>query len=818
MLTRPPGLPVAIGAAQALAAMPFFATLGPVDLARLVPELEERVVQPGEIVFRQGDPGDGLYLIRSGSAGVSLAEPAGSRVVAVLSAPAYFGEMALLSAEPRSASIIAFTQLALWKLPRWRFEALISRQPLVLRQVAAELTRRLSETTRQLASSEQAGAAMARTAYRALEPAAQMTLRRSAVLAELDLPLLRALDGADVVTGASWLAPESGFLRPGRRDGWFMLAHASLRAVLLADLEDELGERGVEDLRARAAAALLARDDLSIWDVLELLRDADDWCGLANLLEAQGPAVLTQQPERLRALIRALPVAFTLARPGLNQLLAAEAVLADGSPRSIVAEGSDGLAGSILVGLKPSWPGPRLLTLIATIGLVMLAWSAPPPPGLSPAGLRVMVVLVAVLLLGFLNLLPDYVLALVMLTAWVLSGTLPARVALSGFASSSWMLLLASTAIGVAVARSGLLYRLAIEMLRRLPASHAVRCAILASFGMFFSAGMSSATGRLALASPLAIDIAEALRYRPRSGGTVALSLATFIGFGLLGTVFLTGSSPSVLVYGLLPADVQAQMSFGVWFLAALPIHLIVGGLTLALLVRLYRPTDESGASPSTLALQQAVLGRVTRIELGVALIVVLFVVSLVTQPLHGLPPAWLAMLAVAAAFLVGALDDQGLRNGINWGMLLYLGIMLGFGEIFAQVQLEQWLAQTFGGLTAITANSPELFVLVAALVGTAIGLALRSGPGSAVLSLALYPTAVSVGVNPWVIGLVFLLTTNFFLYPAQNVYYLTAYYGTGERGFSHAQARPIALAYAAFTFVALVLTLPYWRWLGLLQ
>src|SRR5690349_8659867 len=156
MLARPPGLPAALGAAQALAAMPFFASLGAVDLARLVPELEERLIQPGEVVFRQGEPGDGLYLIRAGSAGVSLTDRAGSRVVAVLEAPAYFGEMALLSDEPRSASIVAFTPLALWKLPRSRFEALVSRQPLVLRQVAAELTRRLGETTRQLASNDQA--------------------------------------------------------------------------------------------------------------------------------------------------------------------------------------------------------------------------------------------------------------------------------------------------------------------------------------------------------------------------------------------------------------------------------------------------------------------------------------------------------------------------------------------------------------------------------------------------------------------------------------------------------------------------------------
>src|SRR3712207_7868886 len=58
--------------------------------------------------------------------------------------------------------------------------------------------------------------------------------------------------------------------------------------------------------------------------------------------------------------------------------------------------------------------------------------------------------------LGFLDVLPDYLLALLMIAAWVVSGTLPPAVAAAGFASSTWFLLLASMAIGAAVARSGL--------------------------------------------------------------------------------------------------------------------------------------------------------------------------------------------------------------------------------------------------------------------------------------------------------------------------------------------------------------------------
>jgi CRP-like cAMP-binding protein len=55
------GAAPSLSAAEALAASPFFCELSAVDLARLVPDLEERELPVGAVVFRQGDPADGFY-------------------------------------------------------------------------------------------------------------------------------------------------------------------------------------------------------------------------------------------------------------------------------------------------------------------------------------------------------------------------------------------------------------------------------------------------------------------------------------------------------------------------------------------------------------------------------------------------------------------------------------------------------------------------------------------------------------------------------------------------------------------------------------
>jgi hypothetical protein len=47
---------------------------------------------------------------------------------------------------------------------------------------------------------------------------------------------------------------------------------------------------------------------------------------------------------------------------------------------------------------------------------------------------------------------------------------------------------------------------------------------------------------------------------------------------------------------------------------------------------------------------------------------------------------------------------------------------------------------------------------------------------------------------------------------------YQTAYLASGERAFTHAQARPLALLYPFIVLVTLVASIPYWRMIGLLQ
>src|SRR3972149_555325 len=91
--------------ATALARSPLFAQLGRLDLARLAGGLEELSFGPGQVIVREGDAPDGFYVINSGRVVVVARAPVGDgSPLTVLAAGACFGEIALLTDSPRTAT------------------------------------------------------------------------------------------------------------------------------------------------------------------------------------------------------------------------------------------------------------------------------------------------------------------------------------------------------------------------------------------------------------------------------------------------------------------------------------------------------------------------------------------------------------------------------------------------------------------------------------------------------------------------------------------------------------------------------------------
>jgi small-conductance mechanosensitive channel/CRP-like cAMP-binding protein len=93
---------------ERLSAVDIFAPLSPEELARLASSCESRTYAPGELIIRAHDAGDSMFVINRGGVNVRVTSSDGkTRTVAALEEGAFFGEMALFTGEPRTASVVA---------------------------------------------------------------------------------------------------------------------------------------------------------------------------------------------------------------------------------------------------------------------------------------------------------------------------------------------------------------------------------------------------------------------------------------------------------------------------------------------------------------------------------------------------------------------------------------------------------------------------------------------------------------------------------------------------------------------------------------
>src|SRR5437879_7455445 len=124
--------------------VPLFSQLEPPELER-VTEISREPTYPRNSVIRFEDgPGDALYVVAEGQVEVVLIGEDGREVIlSVLGEGEFFGEMALIDDEPRSAHVIAMEDSTLLVLRREDFQGILKQTPASALALLRELARRL---------------------------------------------------------------------------------------------------------------------------------------------------------------------------------------------------------------------------------------------------------------------------------------------------------------------------------------------------------------------------------------------------------------------------------------------------------------------------------------------------------------------------------------------------------------------------------------------------------------------------------------------------------------------------------------------------
>ena len=463
-----------------------------------------------------------------------------------------------------------------------------------------------------------------------------------------------------------------------------------------------------------------------------------------------------------------------------------------------------------------------------------------PIPGLSYQATAVLGILIMAIVWWITGVLPEFVTAVVMAVLFVVVAGISVGATFSTFASSTWWLLLSAFTLGVGMKTSGLMKRIALAIVRKFPRTF--RCQVIAQLvtGTVLGPLIPSLAVKGAMLAPLAMNIGDELDYERQGKRATGLFAAMLVGIRTVAPTIVSASITGYALMATLPADVQEQFNMASWFVAALPWLVVVLVLNYFLIMGIYGRGEKAASGSETVgapgnaqSLKQSSrggtnlsdnqpipdgLGPLSVVEKRMLAIILVTVVLWATEPFHHVSAMAVGLAALVAMFVLKVIDVPAFKSGVNWTSLLFIGIALGLGSVFAEAGLNDWVMQTCGPAFQALAGNPYLLVLGIGVITVVLRFLIVSEVAYLNLLMAfLVPMAASVGVNPWVLGFSAYALVIAWFAKYQSPIYLAAFYAVDGKMAKHSELAKYCGVYLATCLVGLAVSVPYWQWMGLL-
>lgn len=248
--------------------IPLFQDIPSDELVRMVDELPIETYEPDSYLFRDGDPGENLYVVKEGHLEVLLAEGSPDEMLLKVCSPGeYVGEMGLILADGRrTATVRARDRVRAWVMSRGRFTQVLQRWPAVAYSMVNILSERLDATNNASFRDLTAKNHALQKAYDELKAAQVQIIEKERLERELqvaaDIQLSILPDVLPVVPGFDFGAR----ILPARRVGGDFYDVFPIHDTQLGIVIGDVADKGVPAalFMARAHALIMAEADIGI--------------------------------------------------------------------------------------------------------------------------------------------------------------------------------------------------------------------------------------------------------------------------------------------------------------------------------------------------------------------------------------------------------------------------------------------------------------------------------------------------------------------------------------------------------------------------
>lgn len=396
--------------------------------------------------------------------------------------------------------------------------------------------------------------------------------------------------------------------------------------------------------------------------------------------------------------------------------------------------------------------------------------------------------------------------------------------ALSGFSSTAWVLVVAALFLSSAIEKSGLGERIGLIILSRMGARPKRVLLGVLIMAFILTVFIPAQAANAALMTAVAMGIIEAFKIERKNNLAKGMLLLVAFGTGIAGMGILTSGAPPIQTAAFIAQATKHQITWLHWALYGMPFALVMGAILYFMVLRMFPVgNEELSGGPELIRRQLTKLGPLTSRERNLLIIMLATIFLWATgNILHPLDSSTVALIAVVAMFFpgIGVATWKEMATKVNWGTLMLFGAAISMGQYLLKSGAAAWVAKNT--IIALGVDKwPFLLMIGAGGLFFAI-FALAFSARSAAVA-ALVPTAIGFaqgltipGLSVWGLTLILYYTIQFSVILPVNTPMSMVAYSTDT--FSSDEMMKLGIPLVIIAVLMMVLfSATYWRWVGVI-
>ncbi|MBY0281751.1 MAG: anion permease [Alphaproteobacteria bacterium] len=427
-------------------------------------------------------------------------------------------------------------------------------------------------------------------------------------------------------------------------------------------------------------------------------------------------------------------------------------------------------------------------------------------------------ILSSAIVMWIFRIVPEYLPGIFVIVACASLGLVPSNIILSGFSSETFMMVFSVLCMTILIARSGLISRFILILLRALPQKEGYFNSVFFISFSLLTPLIPSIVSRTQLVAHSLTNFINILKLETKNEHITKLTANAFFGTSLFSSIFLSASLMNFVILALLPLQEQQRFQLVGWFQASLAAAIVMIVAYMVIFAIFFRG-KETIKIPKQLIIEQLErLGPVSKDEWISLATVAAFFIGMMTFPYHKISPTWIAFGLAYILLSFNVLNREDIQTRVDWSFLMFMASVVGIASIATYFDLSGTISTKLQSFIYLVGTSQEALIGFLTISTIFVRFFLPIGATVALLIPIFISLAGLYGISCWSACFVSLMMVDMWFFPYQCIFYteMRESFSGQELPFQEKKFLIFNAVVNIVRILAIFASFYYWQWLGL--